>query len=41
MEALVLRPEYASLFSGEERRAAAHRLAEAGYDGANRPGRSG
>ncbi len=31
MEALVLRPEYAELFSDEERRVAAHRLAEAGY----------
>jgi hypothetical protein len=31
MEALVLRPEYASLFSQEERRTAAHRLAQAGY----------
>lgn len=31
MEALVLRPEYAELFSEEERRVAAHRLAEAGY----------
>jgi hypothetical protein len=31
MEALVLRPEYTSLFSDEERRVAAHRLAEAGY----------
>jgi hypothetical protein len=32
MEALVLRPEYAELFSEEERRTAAHRLAEAGYE---------
>jgi hypothetical protein len=31
MEALVLRPEYASLFSQVERRTAAHRLAEAGF----------
>jgi len=31
MEALVLRPEYTELFSEEERRVAAHRLAEAGY----------
>ena len=31
MEALVLRPEYTELFSDEERRVAAHRLAEAGY----------
>lgn len=31
MEALVLRPEYAELFTDEERRVAAHRLAEAGY----------
>jgi len=31
MEALVLRPEYAELFTEEERRVAAHRLAEAGY----------
>jgi hypothetical protein len=31
MEALVLRPEYTELFSDEERRIAAHRLAEAGY----------
>lgn len=31
MEALVLRAEYAELFSDEERRVAAHRLAEAGY----------
>jgi hypothetical protein len=31
VEALVLKPEYADLFSEEERRIAAHRLAEAGY----------
>lgn len=31
MEALVLRPEYADLFTDEERRVASHRLAEAGY----------
>ena len=31
MEALVLRPEYAELFTDDERRIAAHRLAEAGY----------
>lgn len=31
MEALVLKPEYADLFSDEERRIAAHRLAQAGY----------
>lgn len=31
VEALVLKPEYADLFSDEERRIAAHRLAEAGY----------
>lgn len=31
MEAHVLRPEYTELFSDEERRVAAHRLAEAGY----------
>jgi hypothetical protein len=31
MEALVLKPEYVSLFSAEERQVAAHRLAEAGY----------
>lgn len=31
MEALVLKPEYAELFTAEERRVAAHRLAEAGY----------
>jgi hypothetical protein len=31
MEALVLRSEYSTLFSEEERRIAAHRLAEAGY----------
>lgn len=31
MEALVLRPEYTTLFTDEERRVAAHRLAEAGY----------
>ena len=31
MEALVLRPEYAELFTDEERRVAAHRLAEAGH----------
>lgn len=31
VEALVLHPEYADLFSEEERRIAAHRLAEAGY----------
>ena len=31
MEALVLRPEYASLFSSVERQEAAHRLARAGY----------
>lgn len=31
MEALVLRPEYTELFSHEERRIAADRLAEAGY----------
>ena len=31
MEALVLRETYVSLFSQEERRIAAHRLAEAGY----------
>jgi len=31
MEALVLKPEYTALFSDEERRVAAHRLAEAGY----------
>lgn len=31
MEALVLRPEYTELFADEERRIAAHRLAEAGY----------
>jgi hypothetical protein len=31
MEALVLRPEYAELFTAEERQVAAHRLAEAGY----------
>jgi hypothetical protein len=33
VEALVLRPEYATLFTDEERRIAAHRLAEAGYQG--------
>lgn len=31
MEALVLKPEYTALFSDEERRVAAHRLADAGY----------
>lgn len=31
MEAVVLKPEYTELFSDEERRVAAHRLAEAGY----------
>lgn len=31
MEALVLRPEYAELFSDQERSIASHRLAEAGY----------
>ena len=31
MEALVLKPEYAELFSADERRIAAHRLAQAGY----------
>jgi hypothetical protein len=31
VEALVLRPDYASLFSDEERTIAAHRLARAGY----------
>jgi hypothetical protein len=31
MEALVLKPEYADLFTGAERRIAAHRLAQAGY----------
>jgi hypothetical protein len=31
VEALVLKPEYAQLFSDEERRVAAHRLAQAGY----------
>ena len=31
MEALVLKPEYAELFTDDERRVAAHRLAEAGY----------
>ena len=33
MEALVLKTEYADLFSDEERRIAAHRLAQAGYQG--------
>jgi hypothetical protein len=33
MEALVLKPEFASLFTGAERRIAAHRLAAAGYQG--------
>lgn len=32
MEALVLRSEYTTLFTDEERRVAAHRLAEAGYE---------
>jgi hypothetical protein len=31
VEALVLKPEYSQLFSDEERRVAAHRLAQAGY----------
>jgi hypothetical protein len=31
MEAIVLKPEYAELFTDEERSVAAHRLAEAGY----------
>jgi hypothetical protein len=31
VEALVLKPEYASLFTAEERSTAAHRLARAGY----------
>jgi hypothetical protein len=37
MEALVLRPEYSALFSNEERRVAAHRLAEAGYQPLDEP----
>jgi len=32
VEALVPKPKYGSIFSREERRIAAHRLAEAGYD---------
>jgi hypothetical protein len=37
VEALVLRPEYGPLFKDEDRRIAAHRLAEAGYMPSARP----
>jgi hypothetical protein len=37
MEALVLKPEYGELFTDEERKVAAHRLAEAGYHPSKAP----